>query len=308
MVGGWHVKALRSLSDAENRVVVELVDKLKRAPGVACVVLGGSSATNTHGPGSDIDVGLYYSQACPFAIPAIRAIAGSVSAGGAPTVTDFYEWGPWVNGGAWLGTRAGKVELLYRNLEQVERTIAEVQRGSLRHDYAQQATYGFYSVIYLAEVQHCLPLYDPRGHLAHLKRRVRRYPRELKRHIVSSYLWSAQFTLVIARDFAHKGDVYNTVGCLTRAAAALTQVLFALNDTYFLSDKQAMRAIERFAVAPHNYTSDFRRILADAGSDAGKLIKRVAALEDAWSRVASPPGTDYEPRSAFGPVSVASAR
>lgn len=290
------MKPLRSLSDAENRVVGELVGKLCRVPRVACVVLGGSRATNTHHPGSDIDIGLYYSEARPFAIPAIRAIAESVSAGDAPTVTEFYEWGTWVNGGAWVGTRAGKVDLLYRNLEQVERTITEAQRGIIRHDYAQQATYGFYSVIYLAEVRHCVPLHDPRGHLAHLKQRVRRYPRRLKRHIVSSFLWAAQFTLMTARDFARKGDIYNTVGCLTRAAAALTQVLFALNDTYFMTDKQAMQAIERFAVAPRSYTTDVRRVLADAGSDSGKLVESVASLEDVWRSVASLPGTDYEPK------------
>lgn len=290
------MKPVRSLSDAENRVVGELVGMLKRVPGVACVVLGGSRATHKHHPGSDIDLGLYYSEARPFAIPAIRAIAEAVSAGDAPTVTEYYQWGPWVNGGAWIGTRTGKVDLLYRNLEQVERTIAEAQRGITRHDYAQQATYGFYSVTYLAEVHHGLPLHDPRGHMAHLKRRVRRYPRKLRTHTVSDYLWAAEFTLVHARDFARAGDVYNTVGCLTRAAAALTQVLFALNDTYFMTDKQAMQAIERFAVAPRNYTHGIRRILADAGSDAYQLTRSVAALEDVWSTVASLPGTDYEPR------------
>jgi hypothetical protein len=36
-----------------------------------------------------------------------------------PVVTGTYEWGPWVNGGAWIQTSAGKVDFLYKNLDQV---------------------------------------------------------------------------------------------------------------------------------------------------------------------------------------------
>ena len=79
------------------------------------------------------------------------------------TVTGFYEWGAWVNGGAWIHNPVCKVDFLYRNLDQVKRTIDDAKRGILHHDYAQQPAYGFYSVIYLAETQICLPLYDPQG-------------------------------------------------------------------------------------------------------------------------------------------------
>lgn len=41
----------------------------------------------------------------------------------------------------------------------------------------------------------------------------------------------------IARGFAAQGDIYNTVGCLTRTATNLTQALFALNRCYYMSDK-----------------------------------------------------------------------
>jgi hypothetical protein len=30
-----------------------------------------------------------------------------------PIVTNFYEWGPWVNGGAWIHSSVGKVNFLY---------------------------------------------------------------------------------------------------------------------------------------------------------------------------------------------------
>jgi hypothetical protein len=76
-------------------------------------------------------------------------------------VTGFYVWGAWVNGGGWIHTPSVKVDFLYRNLDQVQRTINEAEQGSIQHDFDQQPAYGFYSVIYLAETKICLPLYDP---------------------------------------------------------------------------------------------------------------------------------------------------
>jgi hypothetical protein len=35
----------------------------------------------------------------------------------------MYEWGQWVNGGAWIHTPAGKLDLLYRNIDQVKRVL-----------------------------------------------------------------------------------------------------------------------------------------------------------------------------------------
>jgi hypothetical protein len=106
--------------------------------GIEAIVLGGSYASGTHHETSDLDVGLYYFEAKPFSIAAIWQIADNISVRGPATVTDFYEWGAWVNGGAWIHTQQGKVDFLYRNLDQVQQTIAEAQQGISRHDYNQQ--------------------------------------------------------------------------------------------------------------------------------------------------------------------------
>lgn len=147
----------------KQRHLTGLVSELRSIPGVVAVVLGGSHATGTFEASSDLDIGLYYQEQAPFAVAEIELLAHSISTRGAPTVTDFYGWGPWVNGGAWLYTEVGKVDFLYRNLDQVERTIDEVCQGIVRHDYDQQPTFGFYSVIYLAETNVCVPLYDQIG-------------------------------------------------------------------------------------------------------------------------------------------------
>ena len=49
-----------SRDPAIERVLAKATDRLAGLPGVAGVVLGGSRARGVQGPGSDIDLGLYY--------------------------------------------------------------------------------------------------------------------------------------------------------------------------------------------------------------------------------------------------------
>lgn len=187
------------LPDDKRAVANELLDGLCAVRGVRVIALGGSYARGTDHAGSDVDLGLYYAEHEPFAIEDIRGVAKQ-SATSRPVVTDFYEWGPWVNGGAWIPTRAGKVDLLYRNLDQLRRVIADAVRGKMELHFAQQPPFGFYSVIYLAETQAARPLYDPHNVLGALQRDVATYPLALKHTIIREYLWGVEFTLLFARD------------------------------------------------------------------------------------------------------------
>lgn len=279
----------------KRRTIHQLVNALAQTSSVVAVVLGGSYANGAARPDSDVDLGLYYRPDSPFRIDDIVQIARQVAIQ-PPIVTDFYEWGAWVNGGAWIHTASGKVDFLYRNLEQVARTIDDAEQGIIHHDYPQQPPYGFYSVTYLAETQICVPLFDPTGVIAALKARVERYPELLHRRVVDDSLWSAEFTLLHARSFAAQGDVYNTVGCLTRAATNLTQALFALNRRYYMSDKRAMHEIDGFAAVPAGYTAALSGILAAPGHDVQTLTQSTAALETLWRRVVELTDGAYRPK------------
>lgn len=286
------IESLAHLPEPKRTLLTDLVAQLQ-LPGVAALVLGGSYASKTHHATSDLDVALYYFEAAPFSLADIRRVAEAVSADGSPTVTGFYEWGAWVNGGAWIHTPHGKVDFLYRNLDHVRRTITEAEQGVMHHDYDQQPAYGFYSVIYLAETQICIPLYDPEGYLAALKRRVATYPPKLKQKILADSLWSAEFTLLHAQNFAAQADIYNTVGCLTRAASNLTQALFALNERYFLRDKKVMETVAGFALLPSGYVEEVNRLLASPGSTGAALTKTVDELGEVWRAVVALPGVGY---------------
>ena len=99
-----------------------------------------------------------------------------------------------------------------------------------------------------------------------------------------------------AHTFAAQGDIYNTAGCLTRTATTLTQVLFALNRCYFMTEKGALRVIEGFAHKPDGYGQAITAILAAPGQDAAALTRSVQALEALWRRVVDLTGGAYQPK------------
>jgi len=156
-------------------------------------------------------------------------------------VTTFFEWGSWVNGGAWLTVGGQRVDFIYRSLEHLERVIADAEAGRYELDYAQHPPFGFFSATYLGEIATCIPLFDPEAWLDMLKRRVAHYPEALRRAVIQHYLWAAEFGLAaFAHKFASGADAYGTASCLTRAVNQLVLVLFALNRKYIINDKRAL--------------------------------------------------------------------
>jgi predicted nucleotidyltransferase len=64
------------LSDTQRDLIASLARRLVQIPGMAAVVLGGSYARGRAQPDSDLDLGLFYSEAAPFEIDAVRAGSG----------------------------------------------------------------------------------------------------------------------------------------------------------------------------------------------------------------------------------------
>jgi hypothetical protein len=285
-----------SLSADQRRMLADVVTGLRSVRFVSAIVLGGSHALGTSHASSDLDIGVYYSQVAPFSIDDIRKVVRNVTHRGDSIVTGFYDWGRWVNGGAWISVGSDKVDLLYRNIDQVEHAIVEARRGIWHEDYDQQPTYGFRSVTYLAEIDICIVLHDANGRIAALKRQVAHYPDALRHTIVSDMLSSVELTLIAARDFARKADVYNTAGCLTRIANYLTHALFALNETYYLNDKHALGSVDQFPNRPPNYHQAIEAALARPGDTAPALIASVDQLARLWNDVTVLAADLYSPK------------
>jgi hypothetical protein len=225
-------------------------------------------------------------------IDGICRVANKLSAVGSVDVTDLYGWGQWVNGGGWLTTRAGRMDFIYRNIDQVERTIGDAHRGVICHDYAQQPPTGFYSVTYLAETHVCVPRHDPDRIIANLKHLVAIYPPAMKDAIVHQNLGSAEFTLLCLPKYVSRGARYNSIACFTRVLANLTQVIYALTEQYFITDKAIGTDAEAFRICPGTYLARANDLLCSAD-----LMRSLDSLKQLWNECVGLSGT-YTPRFA----------
>jgi predicted nucleotidyltransferase len=273
---------VKQLSSEQCELVSSLVKRLGAIPGMKAVVLGGSHARGRARPGSDIDLYILYSEAAPFSIQSIRELAEAVNDTPGPVVTNFFGWGPWVNGGAWLTINGQRVDFIYRSLEHLERVISDAEAGRYELHYAQQPPFGFFSVAYLGEVAVCIPLFDPEGRLEVLKRRVAEYPEALRRGVVQDYLWQAELGLAaFAQKFAGRSGAYGTAACLTRAVNQLLLVLFALNRKYLMDDKTALAEVAEFERAPREFEPRVQQTLGHLGNtpeELGAAVESIAQL------------------------------
>jgi hypothetical protein len=276
--------------------VAALVEALVELPGLRAVALGGSHARGRARAGSDVDLGLFYSERNPFPVARLREIAGRVNDSPDPVVTGFGEWGPWVDGGAWLRVGGQRVDWLYRSLELVERVLARAQRGEYELHFGQQPPFGYFGPSVLGEIAICEPLHDPEGLLPALKARVWPYPEPLRAAVLGDALWAVEFGLGFAARFAARGDPYGTSGCLTRLAHQLVLALFALNRVYPLNDKTALVEIDEFAQAPPGFSERVRGLLARPGADRAALEASLASLTALFREVRAIAGDLYRPR------------
>lgn len=288
---------MKQLAPEQRALVLSLAGRLNAISGIKAVALGGSHARGRAQAESDIDLGLFYSEAAPFSIHSVRELAEAVNDTAEPVVTDFYGWGQWVNGGAWLTIGGQRVDFIYRSLEHVERVIAEAEAGRYELDYAQQPPFGFFSATYLGEVAICIPLFDPEARLDALKRRVADYPEALRQAIVQDYLWQAEFNLAaFARKFAARADAYGTAACLTRAVNQLILALFALNRQYPLNDKTALAEIAEFESAPLEFGPRAQKTLARLGDSPAELIAAVESVVQLFQEAVEVADKLYQPR------------
>lgn len=284
------------LTPAQRATLERVVAEIAGTPGLVAIALGGSHARGRAGPYSDLDVGLYYRDAAPLDIDAVRAAASRLNDSPNPVVSGLGGWGRWVDGGAWLTIGGQRVDLLYRSLDMIERTLAEARAGNYEIDHEQQPPYGFFGPTILGEVAIARPLRDERGEIERLKTLVSPMPPALVRAVVLRELWGVDFGLsAFAPKYAAAGNVYALAGCLTRFAHAMTLALFALNGAYLLNDKTALAETEDFAISPPAFSSRISKSLASIGADADDLRASLAAFVALFSEMRDLAGELYQP-------------
>ncbi len=225
---------------------------------MVAVVLGGSRATATHRPDSDWDLGVYYrGSQRPFEPADVRRL------GYPGYVSDLGEWGPIVNGGAWLTVANTPVDVLLRDLDTVEGWLADAQDG--RFEVLSQNGYVVGA-----------PTYLPVGELAVSQPIVGNLPRpsfpdRLAETALERWNGRASVALMFAQSHARAGDVVGCTGMLSTAVLCVAHARLAERHEWVLNEKRLVQRAE---------LDDAHRLLARAGETASELQATVINVSD----------------------------
>lgn len=263
--------------------VLELSESIARRlaeiPGVEAVALGGSWARGDAHLDSDIDLGIYYRPVHLPAVEELRSLARELDdCSPEKAVTEFGEWGPWINGGGRLTIEGRSVDFLYRDLTLVEQIVEDCRAGRTSVHYQPGHPHGFHTHIYMGEVHHCRILYDANSILTGLKRQTADYPPLLKRSIILSQLWEAGFALETALKPSERNDAFYVAGCFFRCTACLVQVLFALNEEYILNEKGSVEITDSLPLRPEDFRETVHSVLSNPGRNWKQLQTSIQRL------------------------------
>jgi len=213
-------------ADESDAFLAMLGERLAAIPGVVAVTLGGSRARGTHRPDSDWDFGLYYRDTIDADDVRGLGFPGEVASPG--------DWAHPMNGGAWLTVENRPVDLLYRDLSDVERSMREADAGRWELFRVPGFLCGMASYVPAGEVAI--------GRVLHGDLPSYAFPDLLAERGPTKWRWEAAFAVRHARAHARLGDIAACLGKLAQAVVAegharlLERKIWALNDKRVVAD------------------------------------------------------------------------
>ncbi|MFF7275844.1 nucleotidyltransferase domain-containing protein [Streptomyces griseorubiginosus] len=250
-----------TLSDAD--FLDTTADRLAALPAVRAVALGGSRAQGTARPDSDWDLAVYYRGA--FDPAALRAV------GWEGEVSDIGGWGGGVfNGGAWLTIDGRRVDVHYRDLDVVERELAEAAEGRFRVEPLLFHLAGIPTYLIVAELAVNQVL---RGELP----RPAAYPEKLRIAAATRWRDTAHLTLAYTEaNHAPAGRLTETAGALATAAVQMGHSVLAARGEWVTNEK---RLLERAGLREAD------RIIGALSASTGSAVRAVTETRELFDRV-----------------------
>ncbi|HUC21440.1 MAG TPA: nucleotidyltransferase domain-containing protein [Streptosporangiaceae bacterium] len=236
----------------EQSFVNHVSDRLCELPGVTAVTLGGSRGQGTNRPDSDWDFAIYYR--AHFDPQPLRDI-------GWPG--EVFEVGGWsdgvFNGGAWLEVDGRRVDVHYRDLDTIDRELAETRAGRFRIEPLMFHLAGIPSYLVLAElaVSRVLSGSVPRPG----------YPMALRESAPRVWWDRADRTFGYARaNHAPYGRLAQCAGLVAQAASQAAHAVLAARGEWVTNEKTlltraGLRSVDQF--------------VGTAGPDAAALTRAV---------------------------------
>lgn len=236
-----------------------IINMLSIVEGIGAIALGGSRSTGKTSPDSDFDIGVYYYPE-ELDVTALSKVLTALDEDGRDKLLNPPgAWGSWINGGGWITVAGVPVDILLRDMVQVEKVLRDCIEGLVTIDYQSGHPFGFVNTIYVAETHFANSLWQDRStpldRLKLLLKKHGEYPPKMKEAVIKKFMWEAWFSLECTRKAALRGDVNYTVGSVFRTACSWAQVIYALNDEYLMNEKGAYLNIDGFERVPDTMQS-----------------------------------------------------
>lgn len=232
----------------------KIVESLSKVRGVKALALGGSQSLNEANEHSDFDIGLYYNTNNLDLVALEKSLKALDDGRGENLFNPPGQWGPWINGGAWLTVDSVPVDILLRDLQTVKNVVEDCIEGKITIDYQCGHPFGFVNAIYAAETHYCKPLWqDDSATLDQLKDLLHSkgdYSPQMREAVIRRFLWEAWFSLACGRKAAFKGDLNYMMGSMFRTVCCWVEVIYAINNTYLMNEKGALSRISNFNHKP----------------------------------------------------------
>lgn len=189
------------------------------------------------------------------------------------------EWGPWVDGGAWLTVDGAAVDWIYRDVDRVHGSWDAAQAGRVRFHAQAGHPLGVPDFAYAGEIALAVVLDDPTGELAALRDAARTYPDALRRALVAG-LREAGFLIGIAAKAVSRADTAYVSGCLFRVVGLCAHALHGHAGRWLIGEKGAVRAAQELPGAPPGFAVAAHRLLGGVGTTETELRASLDAAAD----------------------------
>jgi hypothetical protein len=194
-------------------------------------------------------------------------------------ITELGQWGPWVDGGAWLSVDGTSVDWIYRDANRVLAAWDDAQQGQFSVNAQTGHPFGVPDYAYVGEVALGVVLADPSGHLGVLKRQASTYPQALADALVER-LWEAEFLIGGLRKAAERTDSAWVAGCLFRVVMLCVHALHGRAGKWLINEKGAVHSAGQLTLSPLNFEERAQAILGQLGTTPSELASAIDAAAD----------------------------
>ena len=204
----------------------DLIESLIGIPGAVAVArAGGEDVARPAPPGAEPAYLLYYRGTLDAGDLRKLGFEGEVAKPGA--------WGRLMNGGASLTVEGGRVDVVYRDRDAVERWVAEASKGRFEIDAVDGWVAGLPTYVLVGELARAEAL---AGELPRPE-----FPDALRESATRRWRETAARVLAITAALAPRGDVAGCVGLLAKAAVAAAQARLAERGEWAVSEGGIVR-------------------------------------------------------------------